>query len=315
MTDSEGQLLDGEICGPHCDARILHAPGECATCDRFPLLQKARDLWGIAFTGHPLDEDHFIRCPAEDLRSLSVIERWPGNRPTQPHRVVPPIPGLPPVVEAPSLLERATLEHNTETVLLAHRKKDCSPGPCPIHRRTRHHMRSFVQIWRDDRGIMERICPHGVGHPDPDCRRAQEDPVHGCDGCCVPPASNTKKAIDGIRRFGAILGRAARNSVPLLLVLVGVARADAPVILFEWTPATGPVESYEVVKGARFAMCTPIAAAYLRFPLSQEVTVRACDAPCTRRELASPGDCGPWSVPSDTLGGPDLNRLRQVTEP
>jgi hypothetical protein len=33
---------------------------------------------------------------------------------------------------------------------------------------------------------MERICPHGIGHPDPD-DPAFKNPiegVHGCDGCC-----------------------------------------------------------------------------------------------------------------------------------
>jgi hypothetical protein len=43
------------------------------------------------------------------------------------------------------------------------------------------------QLWRSDRGLMERLCEHGVGHPDPDeinlglGGRA----VHGCDGCCI----------------------------------------------------------------------------------------------------------------------------------
>ena len=43
--------------------------------------------------------------------------------------------------------------------------------------------------WRDDRGIMERICKHDVGHPDPDAAarfvRIGEpwQNIHGCDGC------------------------------------------------------------------------------------------------------------------------------------
>lgn len=46
-------------------------------------------------------------------------------------------------------------------------------------------MRSFPQLWRTDRGVMERVCPHGVGHPDPDeVYRDIDDFVHGCDGCC-----------------------------------------------------------------------------------------------------------------------------------
>jgi hypothetical protein len=32
---------------------------------------------------------------------------------------------------------------------------------------------------------MERICEHGIGHPDPDqIMRDEAGWVHGCDGCC-----------------------------------------------------------------------------------------------------------------------------------
>lgn len=37
---------------PHCDARVLHAPGECGYCDACPVWQQLRIAWGIAFTGH-----------------------------------------------------------------------------------------------------------------------------------------------------------------------------------------------------------------------------------------------------------------------
>lgn len=37
---------------PHCDQRILHAPGECEYCDGRPDWQAVRQAWGIAFTGH-----------------------------------------------------------------------------------------------------------------------------------------------------------------------------------------------------------------------------------------------------------------------
>lgn len=53
-------------------------------------------------------------------------------------------------------------------------------------------MRDFPQNFRPDRGIMERVCPHGVGHPDPDDHyywsslgRLSEFLLHGCDGCCT----------------------------------------------------------------------------------------------------------------------------------
>lgn len=81
LTSSEARLVKGEICGPHCDARVLHAPGTCSMCDEFPLLQRAREIWGIAFTGEePGDR---LPCPAETQRSASRIHEWPGNRPEQ----------------------------------------------------------------------------------------------------------------------------------------------------------------------------------------------------------------------------------------
>jgi hypothetical protein len=52
------ELLERERAfAPHCDQRILHAPGDCWACDLYPDWQKLRQLWGIAFTGHqPKDE-------------------------------------------------------------------------------------------------------------------------------------------------------------------------------------------------------------------------------------------------------------------
>ncbi len=66
----------------------------------------------------------------------------------------------------------------------------CAGRPCVIHNPSDHHMREWRLNWRDDRGLMERLCPHGIGHPDPDdvhyrmrtSERAYT--VHGCDGCC-----------------------------------------------------------------------------------------------------------------------------------
>lgn len=63
-----------------------------------------------------------------------------------------------------------------------HPRVACAPTACVIHNPSDHAMRSFPTLFRDDRGFMERICPHGIGHPDPDDPYA--DPVHGCDGCC-----------------------------------------------------------------------------------------------------------------------------------
>lgn len=78
------------------------------------------------------------------------------------------------------------LEHSKTVLFNPHSEDACKGNPCTIHNRSDHHMRAWPQHWRQDRRIMERICPHGVGHPDPD-ERSDINTVHGCCGCCVPP--------------------------------------------------------------------------------------------------------------------------------
>jgi hypothetical protein len=63
-----------------------------------------------------------------------------------------------------------------------HAKDKCAGEFCCIHRPSDHHMRDWPQNWRSDRRMMERICPHGVGHPDPD--DPTTNTMHGCDMCC-----------------------------------------------------------------------------------------------------------------------------------
>lgn len=71
-------------------------------------------------------------------------------------------------------------------IITAHDREMCWGYWCPIHYPSPHHMRDWPQNWRSDRGIMERVCPHGVGHPDPDETKLYNkyDWSHGCDGCC-----------------------------------------------------------------------------------------------------------------------------------
>lgn len=85
-----------------------------------------------------------------------------------------------------------SLEHNEDVVLYqVHHETNCQGEPCAIHNRTNHSLRDWPQNWRDDRGIIERVCPHGIGHPDPDqyeywMRTNQPwQVIHGCDGCCT----------------------------------------------------------------------------------------------------------------------------------
>jgi hypothetical protein len=64
---------------PHCDPRVLHAPGACEFCDMHPDWQELRRMWNINFTGHYDPEK--MQCPAEAERPFDVIEMWSGNRP------------------------------------------------------------------------------------------------------------------------------------------------------------------------------------------------------------------------------------------
>lgn len=74
------------------------------------------------------------------------------------------------------------------------RNESCDAGCC-VHNPSDSVLKDCPTHWRYDRGLMERICSHGVGHPDPDhmkffeskCgkRAAYYEAVHGCDGCCI----------------------------------------------------------------------------------------------------------------------------------
>lgn len=78
------------------------------------------------------------------------------------------------------------------TLVRIHAASRCEGRHCPIHNPSEHALRNAPLNWRDDHHMMERICPHGIGHPDPDDldykRRYQDDTtwleVHSCDGCC-----------------------------------------------------------------------------------------------------------------------------------
>lgn len=71
-----------------------------------------------------------------------------------------------------------------------HSAELCQGHNCVIHNPSDHHMRSWPLTWRGDKGVFERQCPHGVGHPDPDdgdylISVGRGDwTIHGCDGCC-----------------------------------------------------------------------------------------------------------------------------------
>jgi hypothetical protein len=82
-----------------------------------------------------------------------------------------------------------------------HTKRQCAatrkaggPKGCAIHNPTPHRLSGSKRVLRATT-LIEDICEHGVGHPDPDSaayldwRDGYEGKygyfVHGCDGCCI----------------------------------------------------------------------------------------------------------------------------------
>lgn len=63
---------------PHCDPRILHAPGKCVFCDAHPDWQELREFWAINFTGE--HDAKKSSCPAELARPFEILNAWGGNR-------------------------------------------------------------------------------------------------------------------------------------------------------------------------------------------------------------------------------------------
>lgn len=70
------------------------------------------------------------------------------------------------------------------TLLHVHGPGRCAGQVCCIHNPSEHHMLTWPQNWRGDRGLMERVCGCGVGHPDPDDLAVRVDPAAGVHGCC-----------------------------------------------------------------------------------------------------------------------------------
>ena len=73
-----------------------------------------------------------------------------------------------------------------------HRPDQCVGERCWVHNPSDHHMVTWPISWRADKRTAERVCSHGIGHPDPDDvfyndRIGRDVTVHGCDGCCTTP--------------------------------------------------------------------------------------------------------------------------------
>jgi len=80
--------------------------------------------------------------------------------------------------------------------IYAHTAGTCAGANCSIHNPSNHALKDAPMNWRKDISVMERICDHGVGHPDPDDvnfrikngANPATASTHGCDGCCQQTA-------------------------------------------------------------------------------------------------------------------------------
>jgi len=105
--------------------------------------------------------------------------------------------------------------------LNVHSRGDCDGNGCTIHAPSDHHMKDWPTDWRGTGTGMERVCSHGVGHPDPDhvnfLRRRRLDRFadsclrHGCcsERCCEPPS-----------------GKKAWHHIPMMAKAVAAAKED-----------------------------------------------------------------------------------------
>lgn len=73
--------------------------------------------------------------------------------------------------------------------LRTHTLGDCEKELCDVHNRPWKFL-DLPLVWRADRGLMEQVCGHGIGHPSPSehafrTRLGQDvELVHACCGCC-----------------------------------------------------------------------------------------------------------------------------------
>lgn len=64
----------------HCDSAVLHSPGKCEYCDKYPEAQQTRIDLGVRFTDDIIEDDR-IPCPAIAKRSHKSVDGWGGNQP------------------------------------------------------------------------------------------------------------------------------------------------------------------------------------------------------------------------------------------
>jgi hypothetical protein len=82
--------------------------------------------------------------------------------------------------------------------LQTHPRTACLGTWCCIHAQMPGPWSAWPRLWREDMGIMERVCPCGVGHPVAEMYEhaiflnREYMLVHGCCGCPCSPANLPK---------------------------------------------------------------------------------------------------------------------------
>lgn len=73
-----------------------------------------------------------------------------------------------------------------------HEPRLCTGRACTIHNPSGHHMDAWPMMWHQEARSFERLCPHGLSHPDPDqfaywsAAGLMFRACHPCDQCCDP---------------------------------------------------------------------------------------------------------------------------------
>jgi|SRR5690625_648052 len=73
------------------------------------------------------------------------------------------------------------------STLKTHSQEECALEECDIHNRPKE-FEGFRLQWRQDRGLLEQVCEHGVAHPAPSevaySLKIGRDRNHLTHGCC-----------------------------------------------------------------------------------------------------------------------------------
>ena len=148
---------------------------------------------GATQVGHRMSAG--VPSTLSDMTSSTVIPSESTPVAAAPRLAFPGVAGRPLVASAPAA---AGLAGGAGDMSMAapHDPALCAGRGCSRHHPSDHHMRTWPKVWRDFYGFSDRMCSHGVGHPDPDDvvhlqALGGACTAHACDGCCVAPLTTS----------------------------------------------------------------------------------------------------------------------------